>query len=103
MGTLRKQQSPEYRVLRDELLAAETALKDQRERVAELRRRLGPGTKLDTDYVFREGPADLSVNDPSAFFDTPMSALFADGKDELVVDHLMFPPDAEQGCPMCSI
>ena len=32
VGTLRKQQSPEYRVLRDELLAAEAALKDQRER-----------------------------------------------------------------------
>ena len=103
MGNIRARQSPEYHKLRDELLEAETALKDQRERVAELRRRLGPGTKLETDYVFREGPADLSVNDPSAFFDTPMSALFADGKDELVVDHLMFPPDAERGCPMCSM
>jgi predicted dithiol-disulfide oxidoreductase (DUF899 family) len=103
VGTLRKQQSPEYRVLRDELLAAETALKDQRERVAELRRRLGPGTKLETDYVFREGPADLSENDPSAFFDTRLSSLFVDGKDDLVVDHLMFAPDAERGCPMCSM
>ena len=49
----------EYRKLRDELLVAEIALKDQRERVAVLRRQLPMGPAVATDYVFREGPADI--------------------------------------------
>ena len=100
---IRKNQSAEYRKLRDELLEAEAALVAQRERVAEMRRGLGRGTRVDTDYVFREGPADLSRNQPSDFVDTRLSELFRDGVNELVVDHMMFAPEAESGCPMCSM
>lgn len=102
MTAIRERQSAEYRELRDRLLEAEEELKDQRERVAELRRRL-PRTRVETDYVFLEGPADLSRNEPSDFFETRLSELFDGGADELVVQHLMFGPDWEKGCPMCSM
>ena len=95
--------SPEYRKLRDELLEAEIALKDQRERVAELRRRLPNGTRVETDYVFREGPADLANNSDADFFETRLSELFEGNKNELIVQHMMFGPDWEKGCPMCSM
>ena len=101
MSGIRDRQSAEYRKVRDELLAAEVALKDQRERVAELRRRL-PRTRVPTDHVFREGPADLSRNDESGFFDIRLSQLFGD-KPELIIQHMMYPPSWEKGCPMCSM
>ncbi|MEE8554804.1 MAG: DUF899 family protein, partial [bacterium] len=47
-------ESPQYGKQRDALLEAEMALRDQRERVAELRRQLPAGPVL-RDYVFREG------------------------------------------------
>jgi hypothetical protein len=43
-------ESAEYRKLRDELVEAEIALKDQRERVAALRRKLPLDTEIQ-DYV----------------------------------------------------
>ena len=49
-------ESPEYRKRRTELLEAEIALKNQRERVAELRRRLPTDTKA-AAYVLREDPS----------------------------------------------
>ncbi len=103
MSLIQERQSSEYRKIRDELLEAEFVLKDQRERVAELRRRLPRGTKMETDYIFQEGPDDLTKNSESDFFETRLSQLFENGKDELIVDHMMFSPDWEQGCPMCSM
>lgn len=102
MSAIRSAQSHEYRKRRDELLEAEAALVAQRERVAELRRGLGAGTPLATEYVFREGPGDLSRNDESDFFDTRLSELFGD-KSELIIDHMMFAPESDTGCPMCSM
>ncbi|MDJ0948804.1 MAG: DUF899 family protein [Alphaproteobacteria bacterium] len=96
-------ESPEYRKSRDELLEAEFALIEQCERVAELRRRLPMARPVETDYVFREGPADLGRNQPADFFDTRLSALFADGADSLIVAHLMFGPGNALPCPMCSM
>ena len=55
--------SAEYRAKREELLAAEIALRDQREAVAALRRQLPPGPAVE-DYRFQEGPAELARNDP---------------------------------------
>jgi predicted dithiol-disulfide oxidoreductase (DUF899 family) len=85
------------------LLAAEEDLKERRERVAALRRELPTGRRIETDYVFREGPSDLNDDDPAHILDTPLSALFAPGKDRLIIQHLMFEPDWEEGCPMCSM
>ena len=96
------QQNGAYGKARDKLLAAELALRDQRERVAEMRRNLPPGPVM-PDYLFREGPADLSRNDPADFFDTRLSELFAPVQDSLILVHFMYAPDWEQGCPMCSM
>jgi len=96
------EESKQYRAKRDELLRAEMALRDQREQVAALRRSLPPGPAV-RDYVFREGPADLSRNAEADFFDTRLPELFAQGKDDLVVYHFMYGPDWELGCPMCSM
>jgi predicted dithiol-disulfide oxidoreductase (DUF899 family) len=52
-------ESAGYRRLRDELVEAEIALKDQRGRVAALRRNLPLDAKIQ-DYEFHEGPADLT-------------------------------------------
>jgi predicted dithiol-disulfide oxidoreductase (DUF899 family) len=80
----------DYRKLRDQLLQAETALKDQRESVAVLRRQLPMGPAVETDYVFREGPADIRDESPVHFKDVRLSELFAPGKDRLIVDHMMW-------------
>ena len=80
------QQSEPYAKARKELLVAEMALRDQRERVAELRRALPPGPKM-PDYVFREGPEDIALNDPTGFFQTRLSELFAPGSYRIQVHH----------------
>jgi predicted dithiol-disulfide oxidoreductase (DUF899 family) len=103
MTSIRELQSPEYRKLRGELLEAERALVEQRERVAELRRALPSGAVVQQDYVFDEGPADPSRNAEGDFFQTPLSELFTGGKDELLIQHMMYSPDSERACPMCSM
>ena len=91
-----------YRERRDKLLAAEIALRDQREAVAALRRELpmGPGVE---DYVFREGPADLARNAAGDFSETRLSMLFAPGQTSLILIHFMYAPEDEAACPMCSM
>lgn len=96
-------ESEEYRKARDKLLEAEIALKDQAERVAELRRQLPRGARVETDYVFHEGPADLSDDSPSSVRHVRLSELFTGGKDRLIVIHLMYGADDERACPMCSM
>ena len=55
-------ESAEYLSKRDELRLAEIELMRQRERVAELRRKLPEGAVVE-DYVFEEGPATLDEGD----------------------------------------
>jgi predicted dithiol-disulfide oxidoreductase (DUF899 family) len=93
----------EYRRLRDQLLAAEIENKEARERIATLRRQLPLGGRVKEDYVFREGPADLRDNDPGSMFETRLSSLFAGGRNELIIDHMMFHPDDDEPCPMCDM
>jgi predicted dithiol-disulfide oxidoreductase (DUF899 family) len=95
-------ESAEYQRSRQELLEAEIALRDQVERVAQMRRTLPLGMAM-PDYVFREGPADLSRNDPADFREVRLSELFDDGHDQLIVDHLMFAADDDVPCIMCSM
>jgi len=96
-------ESDEYRKLRDQLLEAEIALKDQRERVAALRRQLPMGGLVETDYVFREGPSDIREKSPETFRDVRLSELFAPGKDRLIIDHMMWAANAKLPCPMCNM
>ena len=95
-------ESDEYRRRRHELLAAEVALKDQRERVAELRRGLPLGGRVPEDYRFQEGPADLG-DAAATSREVRLSELFAPGKDELIVIHYMFGAASEKPCPMCTM
>lgn len=95
-------ETSEYQQQRQALYEAEIALRDQIERAAQMRRALPLGRPV-PDYVFREGPADLSRNDPGDFRDVRLSALFADGHDDLIVDHLMFAAGDENPCVMCSM
>ncbi len=95
-------ESNEYQQRREELLAAEIALKDQVEHVAALRRALPLG-KIVPDYVFREGPMDLTRNDPADYHDVHLADLFTDGHDTLIVDHLMFAAEDDEPCVMCSM
>ena len=52
-------ESERYRKARAELLEAEMGLRDQRERVAELRRALPLDTRVD-DYLFHDGRKPVS-------------------------------------------
>jgi predicted dithiol-disulfide oxidoreductase (DUF899 family) len=95
-------ESEEYRRCREELLTAEIVLKDQVERVAALRRALPLGMSV-PDYVFREGPMDLTRNDAADFRDVRLTDLFTDGHNTLIIDHLMFTAEDDEPCVMCSM
>ena len=96
-------ESRAYRKHRDRLLEAEIALKDQRERIAALRRELPQGPEVQSDYIFREGPADKNDNNPKNCVDTRLSELFSHDKYRLIVYHMMYEPDADMARPMCSM
>ena len=83
-------ESPEYRQARNALLAEEIELRRHIERVAALRRALPHGGVIPKDYVFegRNGSVRLSQ-------------LFGD-KDTLVIYSMMFGPERERACPMCT-
>jgi predicted dithiol-disulfide oxidoreductase (DUF899 family) len=83
-------ESPEYRQARNLLLSEEIELRRHIERVAELRRALPPGGGIPEDYAF-EG-SDGAVR---------LSQLFGD-KDTLVIYSMMFGPQRERACPMCT-
>lgn len=93
-------ESDEYRAARDNLLAAEAALRKQVEEVADLRRTLPAGGALKEDYVFEEGAWDLG--DEITVSQTRFSELFAEGKDILVLYGFMYAPADETACPMCT-
>jgi predicted dithiol-disulfide oxidoreductase (DUF899 family) len=83
-------ESNEYRIARNALLAEEIELRRHIERVAEQRRALPPGGAVSKQYRFdgEKGPAVLSD-------------LFGD-KDTLVIYSYMYGPQRAQPCPMCS-
>lgn len=88
-------ESPEYRKLRDELQQAEVGLRDQRERVAELRRRLPRDGAID-DAVFEE------IRD-GARAPVRLSELFDDPTRPLVLMHFMYGKKQEKPCPLCTL
>ncbi len=88
-------ETPAYAKLRDELQEAEIALRDQRERVAELRRRL----PLDT------AAADVTLEEIRDGQRVPvkLSELFTDADKPLVLMHFMFGGSQASPCPMCTM
>lgn len=88
-------ESPDYRKLRAELLAAEIALRDQRERVAELRRAL-PATPVQ-DYLLREAPL---AGGPER--EVRLSELFGRHA-TLLLMHFMLGGAQTRPCPLCTM
>lgn len=84
-------ESPEYRSARNRLLAAEAELRAQVEQVAALRRTLPDGGSVPQDYAFHDPDGAAA----------PLSSLFG-SHDTLAIYSLMYGPDADQPCPMCS-
>jgi predicted dithiol-disulfide oxidoreductase (DUF899 family) len=109
-GTRFPGESGEYRLARNQLLAAEVELRRMIELVAAQRRALPPGGAVLDDYVFEEAAGGA----------VKFSELFASGKDTLVIYSFMFPrwsgdtrpgpaagetarlPLAETPCPSCT-
>jgi len=103
-GTFRQtnlaNESSEYLAKREELRLAEIELMRQRERVAELRRRLPQGAPIQ-DYAFQEGPRDLNSGD-APVRTTLLSELFSRPNRSLIIYHLMYGKPQTKPCPMCT-
>jgi predicted dithiol-disulfide oxidoreductase (DUF899 family) len=83
--------SADYRRARNDLLAAEVALRRQTDTVAAQRRALPPGG-MPQDYVFEEGDDARSVR---------LSELFPKHQ-TLIAYNFMFGPAMAQPCPSCT-
>jgi predicted dithiol-disulfide oxidoreductase (DUF899 family) len=83
-------ESAEYRVARNSLLAEEIELRRHIERVAAQRRALPPGGQLAKDIEF------ISESGQTSF-----SRLFGE-KDALMVYSMMYGPQRKAPCPMCT-
>lgn len=89
------QESPQYAQLRREVQEAELALRDQRERVAALRRQLPSDTPVE-DQRFEEiraGAREIVL----------LSELFEAPDRPLVLMHFMYGKAQQQPCPMCTM
>ncbi len=89
MGLPQVVSSEEWLAARKELLAEEKAMTRARDALNTKRREL-PMVRIDKDYVFEgpEGTAGL----PDLF----------EGRRQLIVQHFMFDPSWDEGCPSCS-
>ena len=79
----------EWQVARDALMAKEKAHTRAKDALSAERRRL-PMVEITTDYRF-DGPTG----------EVPLADLF-EGRRQLIVQHFMFHPDWEKGCPSCT-
>jgi predicted dithiol-disulfide oxidoreductase (DUF899 family) len=78
-------ESPDYRVARNQLLQREIELRRMTEAVAQARRALPPGGIVAQDYVFQQaGPGGTPT-------EVRLSELFVQGKDTLAIYNFMFP------------
>lgn len=93
-------ESSEYRSARKDLLAAEMDLRQRRKDVAALRRELPAGPVM-PDYVFSEGPVDLTKDGPIR--QVRLSELFDDSEKPLVLYNFMYGAAQKTPCPMCSM
>lgn len=73
-----------------ELLTKEKEYTKLREEMARQRRCL-PWVRMEKDYIFQDSAGDVSL-----------AELFS-GRSQLIVQHFMYGPDWEQGCPSCSL
>ena len=94
-------ESREYLEKREALRLAEMDMFRHIERVAALRRALPPGAEV-PDYVFQEGPRDLSEGD-SPVSAVRLSDLFSGSGRALVIYHFMYGKKKTTACPMCTM
>jgi predicted dithiol-disulfide oxidoreductase (DUF899 family) len=94
-------QSADYVARREELRLAEIELMRNRERVAEMRRRLPAGAVVE-DYVFCEGPTDLDAGD-APVRTVRLSELFTAPDRPLVIYQMMYGKKQTSPCPMCTM
>jgi predicted dithiol-disulfide oxidoreductase (DUF899 family) len=103
-GTLRQtnltDETERYLLKREELRRAEIELRNQRERVAELRRQLPKGPIVE-DYSFEEGPEKLDAGDKPVRT-VRLSQLFTRPGRSLVVYQFMYGKKQTTPCPMCT-
>jgi len=103
-GTFRQtnlpNESEEYLSRREELRLAEIELRNQRERVAELRRKLPEGPAVQ-DYQFEEVDASLDSED-SPIRTVRLSQLFTGSNRSVVLYHFMYGKKQTSPCPMCT-
>ena len=83
-------ESNEYRKARNDLLAEEIELRRHIWRVGEMRRALPPGGEVTKDYRFIGKNGEVGLKD-----------LFGD-HNTLVVYSMMYGPQRDEGCPMCT-
>ena len=88
-------ESPAYAKLRDELARAEIALRDQRERVAELRRALPVDQQI--------GDASLAEVRDGEAATVMLSELFENPEQPLLLLHFMYGKAQSRPCPMCTM
>ncbi len=79
----------EWRAAREDLLLEEKAFNTVRDALSAKRRAL-PWVRVEKPYVF-DGPQSPET----------LAALFA-GRSQLILQHLMFPPEWENACKSCS-
>jgi predicted dithiol-disulfide oxidoreductase (DUF899 family) len=103
-GTFRQtnlpNESEEYLSKREELRLAEIELRNQRERVAELRRKLPQGPAIQ-DYEFQEVAGDLASGD-SPIRTVRLSQLFTGPNRSVVIYQFMYGKKQTKACPMCT-
>src|SRR5689334_11406388 len=93
-------ESEEYLSKREELRRAEIELRNQRERVAQLRRQLPQGPAVE-DYVFDEVPVNLDAGD-TPIRNVRLSELFTAPDRSLVIYQFMYGKKQTKPCPMCT-
>lgn len=91
----------DYVAARAQLRRAELDLADQRERVAELRRALPEGPRVD-DYALVEGAEPLRTRADGGRPVRLSELVSAPGR-PLIVYHLMFGKRQSSPCPMCTM
>src|SRR5262249_29797629 len=93
-------ESEDYLSKREELRLAEIELRNQRERVAELRRKLPKGPAVQ-DYIFEEVAASLDSGD-SPIRTVRLSQLFTRSNRSLAIYQFMYGKKQTKPCPMCT-
>jgi predicted dithiol-disulfide oxidoreductase (DUF899 family) len=79
----------DWLIARRELLAEEKGMTRARDQLSAKRRRL-PMVRIDTEYSFEGTNGGVTLPD-----------LF-DGRRQLIIQHFMFDPDWDDGCPSCT-